>query len=416
MTKLNLWIALLFCSTVFAQEEVIEDYIHRYKDIAIEEMYRSGIPASIKLAQALLESDAGRSALASGSNNHFGMKCGPAWGDRGYYKYDDDYDRRGRLIKSCFRTYETPEESFIAHSEFLHNPAKAYRYAPLFEIDRRDYKSWAWGLKKAGYATNPRYANLLIKLIEKYHLYTFDYYERNDMVTQAVEELLEKEEIFEKPTLVSTLPEPVNYTLTSRNEILTFVKERKVIKNNGVKMVYAQNSDTPRKLAQEVGILTKDILIYNELITDPDQVLQKNSYVYLEKKKRKYRGDRKYHIVLKEESLYTIAQKYGIELEDLRIRNRLLPGMEPYPGEKLALRGMIKPKNRPKVRNLNVAELARGEIEIVESERQLTHLVQSGDTLYSIAQQYDISIDILKSHNSLPDNLIYPGQLLVVDK
>lgn len=139
------------------------EYIDTYKDIAIAEMERYGIPASIKLAQAILESGSGNSQLARVSNNHFGIKCAAGWqGQRTYHRDDNPND--------CFRVYDDPEQSFRDHSEFLLRP----RYAQLFELDKNDYKGWARGLKAAGYATNPRYAELLVDLIERYGLDQYD--------------------------------------------------------------------------------------------------------------------------------------------------------------------------------------------------------------------------------------------------
>ncbi|WP_308379093.1 glucosaminidase domain-containing protein [Parapedobacter tibetensis] len=139
------------------------EYIAHYKDIAIAEMDQYGIPASIKLAQALLESGNGNSTLAREANNHFGIKCTPEWPGRKTYKDDDSRN-------DCFRVYERVEDSFKDHSQFL----LRNRYASLFELDRDDYKGWARGLKSAGYATNPKYAELLINLIERYELHQYD--------------------------------------------------------------------------------------------------------------------------------------------------------------------------------------------------------------------------------------------------
>ncbi|MCB0375607.1 MAG: glucosaminidase domain-containing protein, partial [Sinomicrobium sp.] len=125
-------------------------YIDEYKDIAIREMERAGIPASIKLAQGILESNAGQSDLARRANNHFGIKCGDNWNGRTLHKKDDDYDATGKLIESCFRVYRNAEASFVAHSEFLRDPKKTYRYGFLFQLDPTDYERWAYGLKKAG--------------------------------------------------------------------------------------------------------------------------------------------------------------------------------------------------------------------------------------------------------------------------
>ena len=139
------------------------DYIERFRHIAVQEMNKYGIPASITLAQGLLESGNGNSSLAVQANNHFGIKCNSDWKGRTIYKDDD-------AVGECFRVYNTPEESYRDHSEFLLRK----RYAPLFQLDRNDYEGWAHGLKKAGYATNPRYAELLISLIERYELHQFD--------------------------------------------------------------------------------------------------------------------------------------------------------------------------------------------------------------------------------------------------
>lgn len=145
-----------------------EQYIERFRDIAIEEMKKNGIPASITLAQGLLESASGNSTLAREANNHFGIKCTSAWSGPTMLKDDDAKDE-------CFRVYSSPEESYRDHSEFL----KRKHYAFLFELDRNDYTGWAKGLKQAGYATNPKYPELLINLIERYHL---DQYDREETV------------------------------------------------------------------------------------------------------------------------------------------------------------------------------------------------------------------------------------------
>ena len=145
-------------------------YIEQYKTIVLNEMERVGVPASIKMAQAILESGNGRSTLARQSNNHFGIKCGSTWNGETVYRHDDDY-KNGLLVRSCFRAYDDPADSFIAHSDFL---VGNKRYAFLFELPQTDYRSWARGLRKAGYATDPNYANKLINLIEKYELYHLD--------------------------------------------------------------------------------------------------------------------------------------------------------------------------------------------------------------------------------------------------
>jgi flagellum-specific peptidoglycan hydrolase FlgJ len=146
-------------------------YIEKYKDLAIVEMHRTGIPASIILAQGLHESNAGKSNLATRANNHFGIKCKSYWTGSTYFHEDDDLDTSGRLIESCFRSYNTDIESYVDHSNFLLESA---HYAKLFTLDKEDFISWAWGLKNCGYATDPKYAEKLIKIVNKYELYKFD--------------------------------------------------------------------------------------------------------------------------------------------------------------------------------------------------------------------------------------------------
>ena len=155
-------------------------YVDVFVDIAISEMNRTGIPASIKLAQAILESNSGKSEMAMMANNHFGIKCGNDWRGASYYKIDDDRNKHGKLIESCFRVFKNAETSFIEHSNFLQNRGKASRYDFLFDYDPKDYKKWAKGLKKAGYATDPHYAQKLINLIEKYELHRYDNLGRSD--------------------------------------------------------------------------------------------------------------------------------------------------------------------------------------------------------------------------------------------
>lgn len=164
--------SLLMHLSVCAQSDPIAAYVSQYQDLAIREMHRTGIPASIKLAQAILESDAGRSELARGANNHFGIKCGEGWSGPTYGKKDDEGGFLGiGRKKSCFRQYPTPYDSFYDHSEFLSNRE---RYAFLFDIKPGKYKKWAKGLKKAGYATSNRYPKRLIDLIERYNLDRLD--------------------------------------------------------------------------------------------------------------------------------------------------------------------------------------------------------------------------------------------------
>lgn len=178
LLNLSLFLAAMFVLTSFTSKPSLSkrtmEYIDEYKELAVVEMYRSGIPASIILAQGILESQSGQSRLALNSNNHFGIKCKSYWTGKTYFHKDDDYDRHGKLKKSCFRAYDNVIDSYIDHTNFLMFTA---HYSPLFQYERWDYYNWAHGLKKCGYATDKRYAHKLIKKIEDYNLATFDHWQ-----------------------------------------------------------------------------------------------------------------------------------------------------------------------------------------------------------------------------------------------
>lgn len=188
LSKLRSLILMLITAFSVQAQDIAENYINEFGPIAVSEMSRTGIPASVKLAQGLLESDWGRSELSQFAHNHFGIKCGGSWEGQTYYKVDDDYDKKGRLTESCFRVFEGDEASYIAHSEFL---LQNQRYGFLFEYEPTDYKAWAKGLKKAGYATDPSYPSKIIGVINKYDLTRFDY-----MDADGVEMLASYEEDF----------------------------------------------------------------------------------------------------------------------------------------------------------------------------------------------------------------------------
>lgn len=199
--------ALIFFLSSFTNNKdtdlLILDYVDQYSTIAVQEMDRTGIPASITLAQGIIESRYGQSGLAKNSNNHFGIKCKGDWTGGKYYHKDDDYVN-GKLVKSCFRTYKDPAASYCDHSEFL---LVNQRYSSLFSLEKTDYKGWAKGLKKAGYATAKHYATMLINTIEKYELYQYD---RGNPVLFVMNKA-------EEPTAPSTerIEEYVDFSTTS---------------------------------------------------------------------------------------------------------------------------------------------------------------------------------------------------------
>ena len=210
---------LLSLSPILANSEVpVISYVEQYKDIAISEMQRTGIPASITLAQAVVESRYGTSSLAKQSNNHFGIKCKGDWEGQSVYYKDDDYEN-GQLIHSCFRSYDDPVQSYYDHSDFL---MENRRYQALFQLAKNDYQCWAKGLKKCGYATAPDYANALIETIDKYQLYLYD---QAISVIQpyALSIPVQKEEINSAPTSSLVPPKavkiPQNYQIRQRKRI-----------------------------------------------------------------------------------------------------------------------------------------------------------------------------------------------------
>lgn len=275
---LTLFIYILCALSVQAQtrNKQYEDYIKKYRDIAVEEMKRYHIPASITLAQGLLESGAGQSTLARKSNNHFGIKCGGDWNGR-TVRHDDD--ARGE----CFRAYKHPRESYEDHSKFL---AGRPRYASLFKLKITDYKGWAHGLKKAGYATNPQYAYKLINIIELYELHRYD----------------------TKGGLKWMKQNPHPHQPYVANDLLYIVMRA---------------GDTWKSISKEFDISQKKLRKYNDLYKG--YTLQPGDILYLEKKNRKAPKEHIVHVLRNGESMYTISQKYGIRLKNLYKLNKMQP-------------------------------------------------------------------------------------------
>jgi Mannosyl-glycoprotein endo-beta-N-acetylglucosaminidase/LysM domain len=347
-----------FCLTslqVSANKKLTENYISAYKNIAVAEMRRTGIPASIKLAQGILESDLGRSPLAFKANNHFGIKCGRDWSGDTYFKHDDETDSDGSTIESCFRAYTDAEESYLAHSEFLTLPSKQSRYGFLFDLGTTDYVGWANGLKFSGYATDPSYPTKLIKIIESYKLYEFD--EPITMAKKKNDDLLaDNTRIPEK-----THQEKQKDNNTDRNNKVDVQNESKAktkhkssgryatYKINDVKTVRATGGESVRELAIRVGKNVYDLMEYNEGITSQDHPLLPNEIVYLERKKKSYQAEENaFHTVEKGETMYDIAQKYGVRLESLLSKNNLESNAIPLKGELISLQKNLSKRDTPK--------------------------------------------------------------------
>jgi LysM repeat protein len=306
----------IFFYSLSAQTSEQSNYIEKHKLLAISEMERTGIPASIKLAQAILESSWGKSDLAKEANNYFGIKCGKDWEGKKIFKEDDDKDSMGNLIPSCFRAFARVEDSFIAHSEFLRDPSKTFRYGHLFSIPTTDYASWARGLKQSGYATNPQYAELLIGIIEKYSLFQFDSPTAWDMIV---------------------------FNETAHTEIFY---------NNNLKYIFPKQGESLEELASRLNLDPQKLIEWNENLFFIGQSMNKQIMVYLEPKKSSYSGSTVWHSVKEGETIAQISQIYGVLANKLYSRNKLERGMEPAPGSSIKLKG-FKVRNRPSLNSEN---------------------------------------------------------------
>lgn len=351
---------LIFCHifmcvfTLFGSKKLTENYINKFKNLAVTEMYRTGIPASIKLAQGILESDLGRSPLASHANNHFGIKCGKDWIGTIYYKHDDDMDSTGTIIESCFRSYHNADQSYIDHSEFLIHPAKKSRYGFLFELSTTDYVGWANGLKFAGYASDPSYPSKLIKIIENYRLYEYDI-----QVNPIKQEYTAVTKTEKSRASVKSEKDPENFKKQDKTIASALSKEVPIQKNhigkyqvkkvNDIKMVHAFGGESIKELALRNKKNVHDLLEFNEKIESPDHILEAGEIVFFDKKKRSVEDEAlAFHTVTKGETLYTISQKYGVRMESIALKNNLPENGEPLQGELVSLSRNLSKKESPK--------------------------------------------------------------------
>jgi LysM repeat protein len=314
-------------------------YVEKYKHIAVAEMDRTGIPASIKMAQGILESGVGESELANVANNHFGIKCGgEVWEGTSHYVWDDE------VVKSCFRVYISAEESYIAHSEFLLNPKKAFRYGILFELEKYDYKGWAKGLQKSGYATSKTYSKNLISIIERLELYKLDY------LTVEVLALTENElaNIFPKTgpevdlkeedttTTKTRIQDPFSSVLDSVDIVLTLYQ----FQVNSIDAVYVQSGDNLESIADRYRKKSKKLYRFNEL---KERELKVGQYIFLDKKRNCYehsstKKSSHVHIVNRGQTMYDIAQLYGIKFKKLLKYNKVYRHQAPKPGVQIFLK------------------------------------------------------------------------------
>lgn len=410
-----LFIALAFIplglmSDRYTDHAAHEDYIRQFRNLAVREMERSGVPASIKLAQALLESNGGRSELALQARNHFGIKCGRSWNGPVYQLHDDDRDAQGNSIASCFRVYKDVADSYADHSDFLRDPDKQARYGDLFRLPPTDYRGWAYGLQRAGYATNPKYAERLIDLIQRYQLDQYD-----------------------------LLGPDASDRLAGIGRI------------NDVRLAYALPGEDLEAIARRTGISADRLRRYNEDRYLPDQALQENELVFLQPKRGFFRGRQRWHKVREGETLADIAQGYGIKTEALRRKNRIPEGHEPLSGEKVKLRWKVRREETPRTRltlprpevlvpTASPAPAVHGApspdseplpppstgaapapvprppdpLDEAPASQPVFHTVTAGETLFGLARRYGTTAERIKAWNSLPSDQINTGQRLRV--
>jgi LysM repeat protein len=305
------------------------NYINQYKDLAISEMNRSGIPASITLAQGMVESDYGRSTLAVEANNHFGIKCHNDWNGP-TIRHDDD------ARNECFRKYRHVEESYRDHTDFLVNGS---RYAGLFELNRTDYVGWARGLKQAGYATNPDYANMLIRKIEELGLHQYDLVATNRTGSRSSATEVASNNT---TTVVSNNNIPIasnNTAIAASNNNTNIVAiPQRVQTKNRIEYIVVKNGESAATIEQEFDMLGWELARYNELENGFDTY--EGQILYLQPKRDRAEVGSETHVVKEGETIYSVSQLYGVKSQKLREYNMLREGEEPATGSTLWLRGL----------------------------------------------------------------------------
>lgn len=305
------FLPLSFCANTERVKMTPAQYIENYKDEAIEEMLAHGIPASITLAQGMFESGNGNSDLAIYANNHFGIKCHKGWNGPTFTKDDDKKNE-------CFRKYPTVLDSYNDHSNFLKTRS---RYAGLFELKRTDYKGWAKGLKEAGYATNPRYTEQLLELIEKYSLHKYDYVKE-----------LHKNEVKETQKHKTTIH--TKSTIPSNKELHKDMGPRIILRDRFVKYIIIREGDNLKKIAADTDKDLWQLYKFNDL--EPNSELVVGQKLYLQPKRN--RAKEPYHYVKTGETMKSISQLCGIKLKKLYKKNNMKFGDEPKVGDQLYMR------------------------------------------------------------------------------
>jgi len=389
-----------FCDCA-AQTMTAQQYVQEYKDLAISEMKRMGVPAAITLAQGLLETQSGNSDLLKASNNHFGIKCKSTWTAE-TVSHDDD------APGECFRKYKSAEDSYRDHSNFLRGNS---RYDFLFQLDPADYKAWAYGLRKAGYATNPKYPEILIKYIEDNNLEQYTMDAINDVPHFDVAKYAD---------------DPVNNSVVSQEDDSDLgVPTNLVI--NGAKALYVPKGTSLLAVATQHNINLQKLLTINDLTTDG--ILEKGQYIFLEKKKKE--GQQDFCITGPNETMYDISQKYGVILQNLYSYNQFTPDDFIVAGTKIFLKPRVfkeitahadaGKQNASAVRQNSQStniKLSNSNLQPSTSNLQssTTHEVLPKESLYGISKKYGVTVDELKKWNNLTSDHIQTGQQLIISK
>lgn len=375
-----LFLTIFLCNILCAQRITKEQYIDMYKDLAIREMKRMGIPAAITLAQGLLESEGGNSELLKKSNNHFGIKCKDTWSAAGV-SHDDD--AKGE----CFRVYKNAEESYRDHSNFLRSRAW---YAPLFKLDPMDYKGWAHGLKRAGYATNPRYPEMLIKFIEDNNLQQYDNVDRSEIAHFDASKYTDDPEDKEIAEVVKLTGGKVENPFTLST---TSLKEEVNINNK--KAIFVKSGTSLLAFATDHHLNLDKLLEYNDL--DKDGLIDGDQYLYVERKEKE--NSINSYTVQGQESLWEVSQKNGVRLQKLLDYNN-------FQSDKLLSNGTILFLT-PNKKNISAAS---------NNSDVKVHKVLPKEGLNSISKKYGITIAQIKEWNNLQSETLQIGQELKISK
>jgi len=381
-------ILAFFVFNIQAQTITPEEYIENYKDIAIREMKRMGVPAAITLAQGILESESGNSSLVKRSNNHFGIKCKSNWTAE-TVSHDDD------AVGECFRTYKTADDSYRDHSNFLR---AGKHYAFLFNLNPTDYKAWSYGLKKAGYATNPRYPNILIKNIEKYNLQQYSDAGAADVPKFESDKYKDDPIVVEKKEVQN---DPSKVADANANAITETSPDASTIFSiNGSKCIHAKKGTSLLAIATRHNINLKKLLDINEL--EVDGILEEDQLIFLQRKSKN--GEKDFVIVSQHSTLYDVAQQNGLQLESLLEYNQLEEDGDIKPGTKLYLKAVAQ-SDQAKLIQDNAA-----------ASKVVLYEVKPKEGLYSVAKKNGVTVQQIKEWNNLTSDDLKIGQQLIVSK